>query len=541
MTDTLIVSRTRELEAAARGRASDARAAFNPDGLFARVLERIPDVVLLVDRSAGIRYANMAARAYSVRAGENLLESGLIHEEDRAAARATWHRLLDMPGQTVSTEVRLFRNGEWPRVIVTGENLLADARVGLVLITATDALRRHELEWRVQQAQRIEAIGRLAGGVAHDFNNFLTTIQGLTQLVSEHPSLPAECRADLEEVLHAAERASAVTRRLLAFSRRQVLRPQQVDVNARLDEARATIVRLLGEEIVVGVEAAASDGNAFVDPAQLEQILLNLALNARDALPTGGVVTLSTSDFDAGDAPPFRHAYAVRPGRYLRLDVSDSGPGIPKHLREQVFEPFFTTKSAESASGLGLSTVYGIVKQSGGYVWIDDATCGGARVSILLPRAEAGSGGAASVLDVDPAAQRGGTVLVAEDDSTVRFLARRVLAREGYTVLEAADGERAAQICADYPGPIDLLLSDVMMPGMNGRELAEHCRRERPDLAVLFMSGYQDDLELRHGVGSGEQELIEKPFHPHALAQRVHGRIAARRARLAAGAVALPA
>lgn len=501
---------------------SDAHA----EDLFAQVLERIPDVVLLLDRDGDVRYANMAARAFAVSSGENLLASGLIHEDDRDAARAAWNRLLDMPAQTISVELRLRRNEDWPRVIVTGENLLDDSAVGLVLITATDALRRHELEWRVQQAQRIEAIGRLAGGVAHDFNNFLTTIQGITRLVVEDPALPADTRADLEEVIRAADRATTVTRRLLAFSRRQLLRPQDVDVNAHLEDARRSIGRLLGSDVVVEVVAAARDGHAFVDPTQLEQVLLNLALNARDALPDGGIVALQTQDFVHGPDSVNALPYAIRAGAYLRLDVSDSGPGIPRHLREQVFEPFFTTKPAQHASGLGLSTVYGIVKQSGGYVWIEEAATGGARVSILLPRPGKQVVPAPAELPV-ALTQTGGTVLIAEDDSTVRFLARRVLAREGYTVLEASDGSRAAEICATYSGTIDLLLSDVVMPGLGGRELVERCRRDRPEMAVLFMSGYQDDVEFRQGVGTGENELIEKPFHPDELARRVRMRIAA--------------
>ena len=529
MTDMLLAGPSPSVGSLLRGAAAGAETppSIDANGLFATVLERIPDVVLLLDRTGGVRYANMAARAFAVAMGENLLESGLIHEEDRTAAREAWDRLLDVHGQTISTEVRLRRNDDWARVIVTGENLLHDPNVGFVLLTATDALRRHELEWRLQQAQRIEAIGRLAGGVAHDFNNFLTTIQGLTRLVIGDPGLPADSRADLEEVVRAAERASAVTRRLLAFSRRQLLRPRDVDVNAHLSGARRAISHLLGEDVVVDVQASAEDGHAFVDPTQLEHVLLNLALNSRDALPDGGVVTLRTDDFVVGAHAVEPLPYTLRPGAYLRVTVSDNGPGIPRHLREQVFEPFFTTKPAQHASGLGLSTVYGIVKQSGGYVWIDDSPTGGARVSILLPRAGTHSPPAPSIAH-DTGTRAGGTVLIAEDDSTVRFLARRVLTREGYDVLEAADGIRAAEICASHPGTIDLLLSDVVMPGLNGRELVERCRPDRPEMAILFMSGYQDDVIFRQGVGTGAHELIEKPFHPDELVRRVRDRIAAR-------------
>jgi signal transduction histidine kinase/CheY-like chemotaxis protein len=472
-----------------------------------------------------VHYTNTASRACPIQQGDDILASPVVHDEDRAAAREAFERLLAMPGQSVTSEIRARRGEGWARVLVTAENLLDNPAVGSVLVTATDGVRRQELEMRLQQAQRLEAIGRLAGGVAHDFNNFLTTIQGLTRLCLDDALLSDDTRKDLLEVASAADRAATVTRRLLAFSRRQVMRPQQLDLNEYVRDAVKTIGRLTGEGFVVDAVAEARDAVVLVDPAQLEQIVLNLALNARDAMPLGGLLTLRTADVVVRSGDAERHPFGVPTGDYALLEMSDTGPGIPVDLRQQVFEPFFTTKSAVPGSGLGLSTVYGIVKQSGGYVWIGDADAGGARISILLPRPsaaqhapESGAGTAA-----EPA---GGTVLIAEDDPTVRFLARRVLAREGYTVLEAADGTRALEICASYQGRIDLLLSDVVMPGLGGSELSARCRVLRPELPVLFMSGYQEDAVLRQGVRSGAQNLLEKPFSPDELAHRVRDALA---------------
>lgn len=487
--------------------------------LLASVLDRIPDLVLLLDAAGRIRYANTAARAsYCLDTGDDLLSNEAIHPDDVVSARRSWSRLLEMPGKTLTEEVRVRRGESWTRLLVTAENRLGDAEVAAVLVIATDATRRRELEWQLQQAQRLEAVGRLAGGVAHDFNNFLTTIQGLTRIALDDGTLSPETRSDLTEVTKAADRASAVTRRLLAFSRRQVLRPRSMELNEQVRAAEKTIGRLIGEDISVSAFTAARDSNVFVDPAQLEQILLNLALNARDVMPQGGRLTLRTDDAVIGPEEASRYPYDVRAGEYVLLEVSDTGPGIAPHLREQVFEPFYTTKPTDYGSGLGLSTVYGIVKQSGGYVWIGDADGGGARISIFLPRFTS----MAPTEEADEPAlapRRGATILVAEDDPTVRFLARRVLAREGYVVLEANDGTQALEMCAAYQGAIDLLLSDVVMPGLGGRELAERCKPIRPEMAVLFMSGYQEDTIVRSGLGG--HDLLQKPFTPDALAERV--------------------
>ena len=512
------------------GRAEPCAVCGSGKQLLASVLDRIPDLVLLVDAEGRIRYANASARVtYRLDVGDDLLSPASIHEADLESIRRSWSRLLEMPGKAMTEEMRVSRGGTWRRLLVTAENLLADADVAAVVVTATDAARRHEREWQMQQAQRLEAVGRLAGGVAHDFNNFLTTIQGLTRLTLDDERLLPETRADLLEVSKAADRAAAVTRRLLAFSRRQVLRPRPIELNDQIRDTEKMIGRLIGEDVAISVFAGAQDSKVFVDPAQLEQILLNLALNARDAMPRGGRLTLRTDDVVIGDEEASRFRYDVQPGEYVLLEVSDTGPGIAPHLREHVFEPFFTTKTSEFGSGLGLSTVYGIVKQSNGYVWIGDADGGGARISIFLPRCDA----VAATDEASTAASplRGGTVLIAEDDSAVRFLARRVLAREGFTVLEAEDGVQALDICRTYTGEIDLLLSDVVMPGLGGSELMMRCQPIRPEMPVLFMSGYQEDAIVRSGVGTGEHELLEKPFEPEELVARVRVALdAARRA-----------
>ena len=493
---------------------------------LATLLERVPDVVLLADAGGTVGYANSAGRAYGIAEGQDLLDCPLVHEDDRTGIRATWNRLLALPGQSVSAEVRIRRSDSWSRLIVTGENLLNDPAVGAVFVTATDAMRRHELDWRLQQAQQLEAVGRLAGGVAHDFNNVLTTIQGLTRLCLEDPALSAETRTDLTEVASAADRAASVTARLLAFSRRQVLRPRVIDLNQHVRDMQRTVRRLIGSDVVINAFTAAREPRVLVDPEQLEQILLNLALNARDAMPRGGLLTLRTDDVTIAPEHAARFPYSVRPGSYVMLEVSDTGPGIPAHMRQQVFEPFFTTKSTEAGSGLGLSTVYGIVKQSGGYVWIDDADGGGARISIHLPVAVEATAPSADVPAERVAGTHPGTVLIAEGDETVRALVRRVLARADYTVLEAADGLRALEICAAYEGRIDLLLTDAMLPGLATGELVDRCRTTRPGMAVLRMAAAGTGAGRRSATDASD---VEKPFAPDELIDRVRAEIVARR------------
>jgi CheY-like chemotaxis protein len=366
----------------------------------------------------------------------------------------------------------------------------------------------------------LEAVGRLAGGVAHDFNNLLTAIKGNAGLLLADLPSGSPLREDVEEIDRAAQRASDLTRQLLAFSRRQVLQPRVVDLNAVIGETRRMLRRLIEEDVEIVVDLAPSVGPVKADPGQVEQVVLNLAVNARDAMPGGGRLTISTSDATVPPEPREGWPYFVPAGEYVRLDVADTGVGMEPQVLAHLFEPFFTTKPAGKGTGLGLSTVYGIVKQSGGYVWADTEPERGSRFVVLLPRVVDDQGRAAGAEEAAPLPGRGATVLLVEDEDSVRSLTRRVLQRAGYRVLEAEDGERALSVAQAHEGGIDLLLTDVVMPGGGGRRLAERMAALRPSTRVLYMSGYPGDAMAEHGLEAGV-DLLPKPFTPESLLRRV--------------------
>lgn len=366
----------------------------------------------------------------------------------------------------------------------------------------------------------MEAVGRLAGGVAHDFNNLLTAISGHAQILLE--DLPADdpARADIEEISRAADRAADLTRQLLAFSRKQMLRPQVLDPNALIGEIQKMLRRLIGEDIELITRLAPDLGAVRADPGQLEQVIMNLAVNARDAMPTGGRLLIETRNVELGEDDARRLA-PLQPGPHVVLIVSDTGAGMDESTRERIFEPFFTTKEKGKGTGLGLSTVYGIVQQSGGHIWVYSEPGQGTTFKIYLPRVDARPEAAPAPSDADGAHNGREVVLLVEDEDAVRSLARRILEKRGYTVLTARTGPEALRIAERHDGPIHLILTDVVMPEMSGRELAERIAPTRPDARTLFMSGYTEDDVLRRGVLNEGAAFLEKPFTPSALAQKV--------------------
>ena len=397
-----------------------------------------------------------------------------------------------------------------------------DAGGGLTEITGYvfDVSERRKAEDQLRQAQKMDAIGQLAGGVAHDFNNLLGVITGYAGLLAK--ALPPEDKAKshVAAIQSAADRAASLTRQLLAFSRKQILQQKVVDLNEIVAGMESLIGRLIGEDIeLVKVRASRA---AFVraDPSQLEQILLNLAVNARDAMPHGGSLTIETElvDLDAAYVQAHR---AARPGRYAMLAVSDTGVGMDAEVQARIFEPFFTTKEPGTGTGLGLSTVYGIVKQSGGYVWLYSEQGRGATFKVYLPRVEEGSDPAGAPLAPAPAPRGSETVLLVEDEAMLRELIEESLATNGYRVLSAKHGADALGIAERHEGPIHLLLTDAIMPGMSGRELATHVAEIRGGIKILYMSGYTDDAVVRHGVLAAEVAFLQKPFTPDALARKV--------------------
>lgn len=384
-----------------------------------------------------------------------------------------------------------------------------------------EALGREHIEERLRQSQKMEAMGQLAGGVAHDFNNILTVIEGYCDLLlagieKSHPS-----RRHAEEIKKAGERAASLTRQLLAFSRRQPVEPRVVDLNAVVANVEKMLRRLIGEDIELSTVREPQSRNVKADVGQLEQLLMNLAVNARDAMPDGGKLVLETSEAELFE-PELRTGEQVRPGRYVRLAVSDTGCGMDAETQQHIFEPFFTTK--EKGTGLGLATVYGIVKQNGGYIWVSSEVDYGTTFRIYLPCVEEEETVAVPGLgEGHRRPSRGSeTVLVVEDEGTVRRLVRGVLQGYGYQVLEASQGEDALRLARRHSGAIHLCLTDVVMPHMNGCQLAERLTSARPETRVLYMSGYTEQaLAAVHNVQEPVGPYLEKPFHPALLARKV--------------------
>ena len=391
--------------------------------------------------------------------------------------------------------------------------------------TCQDVTDRRNAEEQLRLAHRMEGVGRLAGGVAHEANNQMSVVISAADFILARPDLPSAVRTDAEYIRRAAERTAAVTAQLLAFSRRQVLRPQVLDLNAVLERFRPVLQRTMGEDCPVTLRVEPALGTVRADPGQLEQILLNLALNARDAMPRGGRLAVETATVELTEgSAALSHGVAVRPGRYALVAVSDTGHGMDKATLAQVFEPFYTTKGIGQGTGLGLSTVYGIVKQSDGYVWAYSEPGGGTTIKIYLP--EMGQPADATVEPGGPEPRASGElVLVVEDEAHVRKIAARALAEAGFRVLEAESGDQALDLLKNGDRPA-VVLTDVVLPGMSGSDLAAAIERVAPGTRVLFTSGYPDGEILRRGLLEPGVAFLAKPFSPEALVKAVRGRAA---------------
>jgi signal transduction histidine kinase len=413
----------------------------------------------------------------------------------------------------------------WPdgsvRWMTTAARALCDdaGRPIRVLGAAMDITDRKRLEEQYLQAQKLESVGQLAGGIAHDFNNLLTILLGNGDLTRQMlgPAHPAS--AYLREMLDAAERASGLTRQLLAFSRRQVLDPRVVDLNGLLKESEDFLHRLLGEDIDLVVQTGPAACSVRVDSGSMSQVVLNLAVNARDAMPKGGRLVIATDVLDLDASYAAAHL-DVKPGTYVRLTVSDTGTGMTPDVRARVFEPFFTTKEEGKGTGLGLSVVHGIIRGSGGRVEVYSEAGIGTTFKVYLPAVGAEHAGPPAVA-APPAGRGAETVLLVEDDVGVRRLAERILTHNGYRVLSAPNGEEAVRMADVRKGELDLLLTDLVMPGMNGRELASVLRSRLPGLRVLFTSGYTSDAILRAGVLESEEAFLTKPYTPALFLAKV--------------------
>ena len=505
------------------------------------VLQNAAEGIVLVSPEGKILYANSAVTeiagvARDVRAGERYepdrFEVSGLDGEPIGPAELPVARTL-RSGEPVRNADLVYRRGpDDERVLSVNAAPVLDEEGNVVAAVscfrdrtevhrAEEALRQREEQ--LQRSRRMEAIGRLAGGVAHDFNNLLTAMLGYVTLAREGAARGEPVEDELEEIRRAAEQAADLTGQLLAFSRQQVRKPRPVDPSRVLESVTKMLDRMIGETVRLDVRLDPRRVSVLADPGQLEQIVMNLVVNARDAMPRGGSVILATGS-ETLTEPTERQGVPVPAGEYFRLVVEDEGEGIaPDHL-PHVFEPFYTTKGPGEGTGLGLSTVYGVVKQNGGFVWVESELERGTRFEVFLPLTDAPalpSGGAAAAERTDEPTEGSVTILLVEDEDAVRRLLRRTLSSRGYRVLEAASGEAGLAILREMSAPPDLLLTDVVMPGLDGRALAEKARERFPGLPVLFVSGYSEQVVSRFGRVEDGIDLLEKPFEPGVLFEKV--------------------
>jgi PAS domain S-box-containing protein len=427
------------------------------------------------------------------------------------------NRCLDM-GVKIQREIeRTMRTTGEPRRLRVNYGAAPPDRV---VVHTEDITERRQLEDQLRHAQKMEAVGRLAGGVAHDFNNLLSVILSYTEMYLEELKPEDPFRADLEEIHKAAMRAVGLTRQLLAFSRKQILQPRAVDLTRTVSGLATMLQRLLGENIELSLHTAPHASDVWADPGQLEQVIVNLAVNARDAMPAGGKLTIEVTSVDLDDKFAATH-FNIKPGQYVMLALSDTGAGMDEATRSRIFEPFFTTKAPDKGTGLGLAMVFAIVEQSGGSIWVYSELGRGTTFKIYLPRAKHSAGTAE--IPVVASSPLGGTetILLVEDDDAVRALVRTILRRHSYNVLEAQNGGEAFLVSEQFPGPIHLLLTDVIMPRMSGRQIAERLSAVRNDMKVLYMSGYTDDAIVIHGVLESSMAFLQKPITSDALLRKV--------------------
>ncbi len=508
------VTERRAAEAASARRAEELR---RSEERYRHLIDSLDDVVFSVDAEGRLAYVSGAVSRYGFSTEEVLGHrfQDFVHPDDRRrieeefAARLAADmepyefRILDAKGS-----VRIVRS--------SGRRVFEEGRVVGLAGILLDLTAQRRTEEQLRLSQKIEAIGRLAGGVAHDFNNLLTVISSYAGIALRGLRSDDPLRADLEEIRKAGDRATALTRQLLAFSRKQVLQPEVLDLNVLVSGIERMLKRLIGEDIDLRFRPHEALWRIKADPGQLEQVVMNLVVNARDAMPDGGDVTIETGNVELDDAFAARNVGA-RAGAFVMLSVTDTGGGMDAGTRDRLFEPFFTTKVAGKGTGLGLATVYGIVKQSGGSIWVHSESGHGATFKVYLPRVHEELGGRPRLGLPAPAHGGTETILFVEDDEAVRGLAGRILTAAGYSVLLAATGGEALILEERHRAAIDLVATDVVMPGMSGRELAARLSPVTRRKPVLFMSGYSDDAIAQHGVLEPGAAFLAKPFTPESL------------------------
>ena len=500
------------------------------------ILATAPDTIVTVDHRGGIVSANEASYRHSGRTGDlvGVQFAELVHESDRTIVGD--HLRATMGGESRNFEARF--NGPddaiaWQQCTSSPIRDDDEAISGALLIChdVTERKRGEEQlrvsEDQLRHAQKMEAVGGLAGGIAHDFNNILTAIRTYARFMLEDLPEGHPCRREALGVESAVDLAATLTRQLLTFSRRQIMQPRILDLNGSVREVEEMLRRVLGSDIQVSATLDPTLGMTNADPGQIGQVLLNLAMNARDAMPEGGRLRIETSNATLDREYMQQHAGA-NPGDYVMIAVRDSGIGMDRAVQARIFEPFFTTKEPGKGTGLGLAMVYGIVKQSGGYVWVYSEPGQGTTFKVYLPRVE-GASEPVAVERVDVTSFEGSeTILLVEDEASVREVSSRLLSRAGYEVIEAKDGREALDICSDVTTNIDLVITDMVMPEIGGRELARRVREMRPGVPLVFMSGYTDDEDLRRSYLEHGSVFLEKPFTPELLLSRTREVLASR-------------
>jgi len=488
------------------------------------IIEKSFDCINLIAADGTILYSSpsfVSVLGYSPEENIGRVTFDLLHPDDAPQVRLQFERLLRNAG---SSETSIYRarhkDGSWRWLEARGTNLLHEPSVRALVVNFRDITEQRLAQEQLRQAQKMEAIGRLAGGVAHDFNNLLCVINGYSDLLLHRLDPEDPAREMLSEIKKAGELSASLTCQLLAFSRKQVLALKRLDLNAVIRNVERMLRRVIGEDIELVTNLAAGLGIIEADPGQIEQVLMNLAVNARDAMPDGGTLRIETANVECNGGEASARS-TVPAGRYVVLSVQDTGCGMTAEIKSRLFEPFFTTKGPGRGTGLGLATLYGIIKQSGGHIEVESEPGRGARFRIYLPYAENLRGPLSSPHASRALARGSETILVVEDEEAVRSLTTLVLRQAGYRVLEACDGESALRTAETYDGVIELLVTDVVMPGLGGRQVAERLTRMRPEMRVLYLSGYMDDAIVRQGVLHHEVNFLQKPFMPPVLAQKV--------------------
>jgi PAS domain S-box-containing protein len=489
---------------------------------YRSLFDHHPDAVYVIDPNGTFVSANPACERLSGYRPEELVGRSFgpfIAAEHRDAIAEHFRAALAGDARSFQTVI-LHRNGGRVEIDVTNVPIVVGGQITGVFGLARDLTAQRELETQLRQAQKMEAVGRLAGGVAHDFNNLLTVITSCARFVADRVQTDVVARSDIDEVMRASARAAELTKQLLAFGRQQMLQPRQLDVNVQVTRVAAMLRRVIGEDIAVTTELDPEAWPAVADPGQLEQVLMNLAVNARDAMPNGGILALRTANVTPERVGTHTPAGADANG-FVSFEVEDTGTGIDPAVLPNIFDPFVTTKGPGMGTGLGLATVYGIVEQSGGHIYVDSTPGVGTRFTVLLPRADNGRSDRPRPAPAPAIPTGSEAILLVEDDASVRAVVRRMLETQGYAVTEAASAADAVRVMEAWDGHVDLLMVDVVMPDLNGRALAERLRARWPGLRVIFMSGYTDDEILRRGLVEPGVAFLAKPFSPNRLAHAV--------------------